>query len=115
MRWAVDVTPVSGLPLAVSDHLAVEEGDTLLLESSDLLANDSDVDSEILWVANVGDAIGGSVRLEGTDIVFEHNGSEDALAGYTYSVSDGIADSKADVLIKVQPVNDPRRCRDGQI
>ena len=102
----VDVTPVNDPPLAVSDRLEVDEGGTLRTGTRRLLANDFDPDSNLFRVTDVGGAIGGIVRVEGADVVFEHDGSEDPNAGFTYTVSDGIAEASADVQIDVRPVND---------
>ena len=52
-------------PVAVADRVEVDEGDTVLLEASELLANDFDPDGDILKVTEVGGRVSGSVRIEG--------------------------------------------------
>ncbi len=103
----VEVSPVDDPPLAVSDRLTVEEGGTVIVASSTLVANDSDPDSEVLRLTNVGNGKGGIVRQEDTSVIFDHDGSEGPTAAYTYTISDGTSEIIGNVLIEVRPVNDP--------
>ena len=103
----VDVTPVNDPPVAVTDRVGVEEGDALLLDVSELLANDTDVDSETLRVTGVGGGVNGRVLLEGVAITYEHDGSETTSGGFTYTLSDGSAEATGAVMVDVTPVNDP--------
>ncbi len=103
----VDVTPVNKSPRALPDRLEVIEGDTLLVDASALLKNDNDPDADTLTVTAVGNAIKGRVRIEGNNIAFEHDGSEGAEGGFTYTVSDGLESDSALVSVSVLPKNDP--------
>ncbi len=102
----VAVTPVNDAPVAVGDTATVDEGGTVRVDASSLLRNDGDADNDPLVVTGVGEAVNGSVRLEGTTVVYEHDGSETTDGGFAYTVSDGAAMDTAIVTVDVTPVND---------
>ena len=101
------VAPVNDAPVAVADGTGVDEGGTVSLDASALLANDFDVDGDTLRVTAVGGAVNGSVRLDGATITYEHDGSETVTGGFTYTITDGRAEETAEVVVDVAPVNDP--------
>ena len=104
---AIDVTPVNDPPVAAGDSATVEEGATLSLAASALLANDSDAENDTLTISAVGDGVNGSVSLVGAKITYQHDGSETTSGSFTYTVSDGADTASAMVTITVTPVNDP--------
>ena len=97
------VDPVNDAPMAVNDEGGLGEGGTLLIS---VLANDSDAESEQLKITAVGDAVNGSVSLEGSAVVYEHDGSETTTGRFSYIVSDGTDSSEGLVTLTVVPVND---------
>ncbi len=103
----VDVSPVNDPPVAISDRVAVDEGGKVIINASELLANDTDVDSEILRVTSVGDEVNGRALLEGTTVVYEHDGSETTVGSFSYTLSDGVESNRGEVVVVVTPVNDP--------
>ena len=103
----VDVSPVNDPPEAVSDRVVVEEGGEVIINVSELLANDTDIDSEMLRVTSVGDEVNGRSLLEGTTVAFEHDGSETTRGSFTYTLSDGLESDRGEVVVVVTPVNDP--------
>ena len=56
---------------------------------SALLDNDTDAEDDPLSIVAVGDAVNGTVSLDGTTIIYEHDGSETTTGSLSYSVSDG--------------------------
>ena len=52
-------------PTGEPDELAVQEGGTVSVEATELLANDSDAEGDALSVTAVGDAANGLVALDG--------------------------------------------------
>ena len=102
----ITVTPVNDLPVAVGDTAAVDEGDTLSIEASALLDNDTDAENDTLSVTAVGDAVNGALFLDGTTITYEHDGSETANGSFSYTVTDGTGSAAAVAAITVTPVND---------
>ena len=101
------VTPVNDPPIAVGDSETVDEGDTLSIEASALLYNDTDEENDTLRITAVGDAVNGRVLLDGATIIYEHDGSETTAGSFSYTVSDGTDADTATVTLTVTPVNDP--------
>ena len=103
----IAVTPVNDPPVAADDTFKVDEGGRVTIEPAVMLLNDTDPDSDGLYVATVEGAVNGTVSLDGTAIVFAHDGSETAEGRFAYTVSDGAASGAAVAHIVVTPVNDP--------
>ena len=104
----ITVTPVNDAPVAGDDTATVDEGGTVNIAASTLLANDSDPENATLTITAVGDAVNGSVSLS-TDkatATYVHDGSETTSGSFTYTLSDGAATDTATVTITVSPVND---------
>ena len=102
----ITVTPVNDPPIAVVDSATVDEGDTLSIEASALLDNDTDAENDTLSITSVGDGVNGTVLLDGMTITYEHDGSETTTGSFTYTISDGTDTSTAMATITVNPVND---------
>ena len=103
----ITVTPVNDSPIAISDNGMLNEGETLSMEASALLNNDTDAENDALSITAVGDAVNGKVSLDGTHITYEHDGLETTTGSFAYTVSDGTFSDSAAVTITVAPVNDP--------
>ena len=103
----ITVGAVNDPPVAVADTAAMDEGDTLSMEASALLDNDTDAENEALNITEIGDAVNGDVFLDGTTVIYKHDGSETTTASFSYTVSDGADTDTAAVEITVAPVNDP--------
>ena len=93
--------------VTVGDTATVAEGDTLSIEASVLLDNDTDAENDTLGITSVGDGVNGTVLLDGMTITYEHDGSETTSGSFDYTASDGVHSSTATVTITVTPVNDP--------
>ena len=104
---AITVAPVNDPPVAVGDTGAVDEGDTLSVETSALLDNDTDAENDTLSITAVGDAVNGTVSLDGTTITYEHDGSETTTGSFSYTIADGTDTDTNTVAIAVAPANDP--------
>jgi len=102
----ITVTPVNDPPIAGADTGTVDEGDRLSLEASALLANDTDAENDTLRITTVGDAVNGTVSLNGSTILYTHDGSETTAGSFSYTVSDGADTDTATVAITVVPVDD---------
>ncbi len=106
-RVTVTVTPVNDAPVAVADSLAGTEDTVLTIGAGGLVANDTDVDGDTLTVTAVSDAVGGTVSLNGAQIVFSPASNLTGPVSFRYTVSDGHGGtSSALVTITLAAVND---------
>ena len=105
-RVALSVIPSNDPPTGVMDALAIEEGGSITVPAARLLNNDTDPEGDRLTVTSAGRAINGTVRVQGTSVTYEHDGSETTTGGFTYTLTDGELTAMADVAVSVTPVND---------
>jgi hypothetical protein len=117
-----DVTPINDLPIGQDDTLEdiAEDAESLAISVSVLLANDapgpSNEAGQTLTIIEVGNSVGGTVTLDGADIIF-FTPTPDYFgpASFTYSLRDngrtnGVNDflsATATVHFQITPVNDP--------
>ncbi|MBF0325556.1 MAG: tandem-95 repeat protein [Alphaproteobacteria bacterium] len=85
----IAVTGINDAPEAANDAAATVAGIARTIPVADLLANDFDVEGDSLTVTAVGSAIGGTVALVGSEIVFTHNAGFSGQGRFSYTVSDG--------------------------
>lgn len=93
-------------PVASDDGNILNEGG---ITAGNVLINDTDVDGDLLQVLSVIKLPdNGSITTETNgDYVYQHNGSETFSDLFTYVVTDGECYDTADVVLSVNPVNDP--------
>jgi VCBS repeat-containing protein len=104
---AITVEPVNDAPVAGDDSYSVREGETLVVEASGPLANDTDIDSEALTAVLVDDPDHGAVTLA-EDGSFQYTPDPDfhGTDRFTYAAHDGQLDSNpATVIITVTPID----------
>jgi hypothetical protein len=83
---------VNAAPVAVDDGgFTTRAGSPLSIQSSSLLANDTDANGDALSITSVGGASHGTVSLNASTgaIVFTPTAGYTGAAGFTYTVSDG--------------------------
>ena len=98
---------VNDAPVAADDNLTTDEDATVLVNTSQLLANDSDADGDSLSVLSVSNAINGTAVLEGDTVSFTPDADFNGSASFDYSIDDGLGGSAtATVLVTVSSVND---------
>ncbi len=102
---SITVNPVNDAPVAVNDAASGTRDKPLTLLSSQLTANDSDIDGDSLQVVGVGNASHGSVAFQGSAIVFTPEVGYAGWAGFDYVVSDGQASASAHVNIDVRAIS----------
>ena len=96
-------------PLAVDDGpINIVEDTIKLIESADLLANDTDPDGNPLTIIEVNGATGGAVQLLANGVIeFTPDANYNGPAAFTYTVSDGNGGvDTASVNLNITPVND---------
>jgi len=93
-------------PVAVDDAATTPEDVTLVISDSTLLANDTDADGQTLSISAVGNAVHGTVTHTGTQVTFVPDPNFHGLAGFDYTVTDGLLSDVGTVAVTVTSVND---------
>jgi hypothetical protein len=88
------VTPVNDAPVGNNDTLSAVDEDSAprRIPFATLLANDSagpaDENGQTLTITAVGSPVGGTVTIDGTDVLFTLDANFQGVAGFTYTVGD---------------------------
>ncbi|UJW92748.1 Ig-like domain-containing protein [Vibrio parahaemolyticus] len=105
---SVHIAPVNDAPIAVNDVYSTLEDEPLIVPTSGILTNDSDVDGDVLTATQLTIPTHGSLSLLG-DGSFEYIPNPDffGVDTFTYNLcdTDGLCD-EATVTINVGAVND---------
>ena len=105
----VSVTAVNDAPVANPDPtLQVLEDDVLAVSGAALVANDTDPDGETPVLDSVGNAVGGTVALDGTGTVtFTPDADTFGPASFDYTIRDAAGETATQtVAVDVIAVND---------
>ncbi|KQT11041.1 Ig-like domain-containing protein [Ramlibacter sp. Leaf400] len=101
------VAPVNDAPVVVGETAATSEDAPLVFTPGALLANDSDVEGDVLQILSVADGVGGQVNIVGGNVVFTPDVDFSGTASFSYTVSDGNGGTAtAQVTVTVAAVND---------
>ena len=125
-RVSIGLREPNDPPQAGDDRFEVPEDGELVLDPSDLLANDFDANADALTIIALDDyAERGTVRFEDRPdpdgdarqvIVFTPDPEYNGPASFTYTISDGRGGvASATVLIDVTPTNDAPVANDDRI
>ncbi|MCP4474227.1 MAG: tandem-95 repeat protein, partial [Gammaproteobacteria bacterium] len=99
------VSNINDAPVAENDFGTTAEDNAITLN---LLANDSDIDGDILSVISLTQPANGTVVNNGSDVTYTPNANYNGSDNFSYTVSDGNdGEAQATVTITVTPVNDP--------
>ena len=106
--FSLAITPVNDEPDAQDDGIFTTlEDHAIVIAAGDLLANDTDVDNDMLSLLSAQDAENGTVALnEDGDVVFTPFANYNGAASFTYTISDGELTSTASASINVSAIND---------
>lgn len=103
-----EIIAVNDPPIAVDDEITgAIENTPLIINVSELTLNDIDAELEPLTVVAVGNALHGSVSLEGSVITYTPNPGYDGPASFEYTVSDGNSTDIGLVTFIIAGSNDP--------
>lgn len=108
--FRLTITPVNDSPLAQDDFdLTVATNTPTTITSAALLANDVDVDGDVLAIVAVGGAQNGTAALTANgEVVFTPANGYSGPAVFSYGVSDGhggVASATANILVLASSVN----------
>jgi large repetitive protein len=126
---AITVTEVNDAPDAVNDSLSsiAEDSGVRTIPFSALLGNDStgpaNESGQTLTITAVGNAVGGTVQIVGTDVLFTPAADYNGAASFDYTAQDngttnGASDPKTDtaaVSFNITEVNDAPTAADDTI
>ena len=103
----VAVAEINDAPVTVADVAATSEDTPVTILASVLLANDTDVEGDALSLTAVGNAVGGTVALDGNgDVVFTPTANFNGTARFSYTASDGTGGSTGTATVAVSAVED---------
>ncbi|HAS6349374.1 TPA: hypothetical protein I7241_15680, partial [Vibrio vulnificus] len=107
-KEGTDSILVNTPPQAGDDTLVnVDEDTVVTISTSELKVNDKDVDKDTFDIVEVGGAVGGTVVLDGDNIIFRPNKDFNGQASFTYVVRDEHGDEDtAAVVFVYDAVND---------
>ncbi|HSG98673.1 MAG TPA: cadherin-like domain-containing protein, partial [candidate division Zixibacteria bacterium] len=91
--------------ISFGDTASTREDNDLVVSFADLLSNDVNFGSA-LTINTVQDAVGGTVQIVGSNVVFTPTPDTNGPASFTYTAGDGVWTSTATVAVTVTPVND---------
>src|SRR5262249_6159425 len=97
----VAVAAVNDAPTAVDDDVTVATGTEAIIQTSTLLANDTDIENDTLTITQVISGTGGTVTLEADGIHFTPGLGFSGQGSFTYLVSDGHATDTGSVTVNV--------------
>ncbi len=103
-RVTITVTPVNDAPVAVNDTATTTAGVPVIIN---VLGNDTDVDGDVLSVANVANVVGGTVTVNANNTVtYAPNAGFSGAGSFTYRASDpsGALSNVATVSVTVNAV-----------
>ncbi|NLI52783.1 MAG: tandem-95 repeat protein, partial [Clostridiales bacterium] len=123
--FELNVIPVNDIPIAADDAASVDEVVSTGAESTppvtrktiDLLDNDSDVEDGKPKIVLITDVENGTVmNIGGGSVLVSAEGDYNGDVTFTYTVMDRAgATASANVVLTVNPVNDPPRAKDDAI
>jgi VCBS repeat-containing protein len=103
----ITVTPVNDAPVAEDDSYTTNEDSPLSIAVPGVLANDSDVDGDSLFVTLFSDPSNGTLTFNGDgSFIYTPDDDFNGLDSFDYEVSDGVLTNTATVTITVLSVND---------
>ena len=114
----INVAPVNDAPVAEDDTGSTQEDAPVTFTAAELLANDSDVDGDLLTITAVGPSTNGTAVLNADgSVTFTPTTDFNGTASFVYTVEDGNgASDTATVTITIPPVNDaPIAVDDGPL
>lgn len=108
--FTLNISNVNEAPIANNDSgFTANQSMAESIQASSLLANDTDPDANTtlsILPNGFSNAVGGSVTLNGSNVVFAPNSSFSGTASFKYTVTDGSLTSQATVTLEVgQTVN----------
>ncbi|WP_193786918.1 Ig-like domain-containing protein, partial [Legionella brunensis] len=104
---AVEIIHINTAPIAHDDTINMSEDTPITISPAALLANDTDVDPDVLQIIEVKNAVNGTVQFVDGVITFTPLSEFNGIASFEYVISDGAGGtSTAIATLNVAEVND---------
>lgn len=101
----VNVGGVNDAPIANDDAATADEDTTAMITT--LLANDTDIEGQVLSITAVGSATNGTVALvDAMTVAFTPAANFNGTASFAYTMSDGVDSDSGIVTLTVNAIND---------
>ncbi len=100
----ITVNPVNDAPTAVADTITTIKNTTIVVPQATLLVNDTDVEGTNVTFVNAGQAVNGTVIVNGTNVEFTPAANFVGLGSFLYAVSDGTDTGTGMVTVVVNPI-----------
>ena len=110
----IPVTPVNHPPSAVADKVTTSQGKQIIIN---VLANDTDIDGDVLTVQSVTQPTSGVVTIDTNQtLTYKPNTGFSGVETFTYTISDGHGGtSTAGVTVTVTPISKPPTGTPGKV
>ncbi|WP_370337487.1 tandem-95 repeat protein [Parvularcula marina] len=110
----ITIDPVNDDPVAMADNVTTDEDVAIIIS---VLANDSDVDGDMLSIMSISQGANGTVTDNGDGtLTYLGNADFNGTDSFTYTISDGNGGtSTATVNVTVDPVNDDPAAMDDNV
>ena len=100
----VNITAINDMPVGVAESVTTNEDTQITI---DVLANDTDVDTNPLTITNLSTPSNGTVSIVDGKVVYIPNANYNGTDTFTYTPNDGTVDGSAiTVTVNVTPIND---------
>ena len=109
----INIKPINDAPIAVDDKYEIDEDTPILL---DVIANDIDVDGDLLTIKGVTDAKNGIVEIVDNKIKYTPNSDFNGIDSFEYTIGDkNNITAKGSVNIKIDAINDAPSLKDDSV
>jgi len=104
---SLTVNPTNDAPVAVNDTVSGIEDTAVVINPETLLANDTDIEGDVLEITAVDSPVGGTVEIVDGNIIFTPDANYSGPASFDYTVTDASgATSTATTSVNVEAVAD---------
>ena len=99
--FTINLNDINEAPVPINDSVTANQSSAKAISVDYLLGNDSDPEGDLISITGVGNAIGGTVSIDGDEAIFTPNTINYGTASFEYTVSDGLLNSTAMVTVEV--------------
>ncbi len=98
----MNITPVNDAPITQDDQITIDRSEPIQITADKLLANDSDVENEVLQLIRVENAQNGSVAMDNQGTIIFTPDDNFIQGRFDYFVTDNVIDQKTEQLTETR-------------